>query len=183
MFKTGKPLSIELGPGIMDGIYDGIQRPLEDIAELFQSIYIPRGVDCKSLSRSKEWDFQPAGMLRVGSHVTGGDIVGLVNENAVIKHKIMVNPKARGTVTYVADPGHYHIEDVVLETEFEGVKTKHSLMQIWPVRQMRPVAEKLAANHPLLTGQRVLDALFPFAHFSISLSILELLFEHSNLIF
>jgi V-type H+-transporting ATPase subunit A len=160
VFKTGKPLSIELGPGIMDGIFDGIQRPLQDISDLFQSIYIPRGVDLKALKRSTLWDFQPQN-IRVGSHVTGGDIFGLVHENSLIKHKIMLNPKARGTVTYIAEPGNYHVEDVVLETEFEGVRTKHSLMQIWPVRQMRPVAEKLAANHPLLTGQRVLDALFP----------------------
>lgn len=145
----------------MDGIFDGIQRPLEDISDLFKSIYIPRGVDCKALSRAKQWEFQPTRDLRVGSHVTGGDIIGLVQENAVIKHKIMVNPKARGTITYMAEPGNYNVEDVVLETEFEGVKTKHNLMQIWPVRQMRPVTEKLAANHPLLTGQRVLDALFP----------------------
>lgn len=160
VFKTGKPLSIELGPGIMDGIFDGIQRPLQDISDLFQSIYIPRGVDVKALSRSKEWDFTPTN-LRVGSHVTGGDIFGVVQENSLIKHKIMVNPKARGTVVRIAEPGHYQLDDIVLETEFEGVVTKHPLYQIWPVRQMRPVAEKLAANHPLLTGQRVLDALFP----------------------
>ncbi len=160
VFKTGKPLSIELGPGIMDGIFDGIQRPLEDIAELYQSIYIPRGVDCKALQRGKAWDFQPCN-FKVGSHITGGDIFAVVHENSLIKHKIMLNPKARGTVTYIAEPGNYNIEDTVLETEFEGVKTKHSLLQIWPVRQPRPVAEKLAANHPLLTGQRVLDALFP----------------------
>lgn len=161
VFKTGKPLSIELGPGIMDGIFDGIQRPLEDISALFESIYIPRGVDCKALHRGKSWDFKPSGQFKVGSHITGGDIFGVVQENSLIKHKIMVNPKGRGTITYIAEPGNYHVEDVVLETEFEGIKSKHSLMQIWPVRQPRPVAEKLAANHPLLTGQRVLDALFP----------------------
>ncbi|RMZ96348.1 V-type proton ATPase catalytic subunit A [Brachionus plicatilis] len=160
VYKTGKPLSIELGPGIMDGIFDGIQRPLEDIAELFQSIYIPRGVDTKALNRSSTWDFTPSN-LKVGSHVTGGDIFGEVHENSLIKHKIMVNPKAKGTVVNIAEPGNYHVEDVVLETEFEGVITKHKLYQIWPVRQMRPVAEKLSANYPLLTGQRVLDALFP----------------------
>jgi len=160
VFKTGKPLSIELGPGIMNGIFDGIQRPLQDIAESLESIYIPRGVDCKALKRSTLWDFNPSD-LRVGSHVTGGDIFGMVHENSLIKHKIMLNPKARGTIVNIAEPGNYHVEDIVLETEFEGEITKHSLMQIWPVRQMRPVAEKLAANHPLLTGQRVLDALFP----------------------
>ena len=109
VFKTGKPLSIELGPGIMDGIFDGIQRPLQDISDLFQSIYIPRGVDLKALKRSTLWDFQPQN-VRVGSHVTGGDIFGLVHENSLIKHKIMLNPKARGTVTYIAEPGNYHVE-------------------------------------------------------------------------
>jgi len=160
VFKTGKPLSIELGPGIMGGIFDGIQRPLQDIADSLQSIYIPRGVDCKSLPRGTLWDFKPSN-IRVGSPVTGGDIFGIVHENSLIKHKMMLNPKACGTVVRIAEPGNYHVEDIVLETEFEGVITKHSLFQIWPVRQMRPVAEKLAANHPLLTGQRVLDALFP----------------------
>jgi len=160
VFKTGKPLSIELGPGIMGGIFDGIQRPLQDIAESLQSIYIPRGVDCKALPRATLWDFKPTN-IRVGSPITGGDIFGIVHENSLIKHKIMLNPKARGTVVRIAEPGNYHVEDTVLETEFEGVVTKHSLFQVWPVRQMRPVAEKLAANHPLLTGQRVLDALFP----------------------
>ena len=144
----------------MDGIFDGIQRPLQDISELFKSIYIPRGVDCKALHRGKLWDFQPSKDIRPGSHITGGDIFGVVQENTLIKHKIMVNPKSLGTVVRIAEPGNYHVEDVVLETEFEGKITKHSLMQIWAVRQMRPVAEKLAANHPLLTGQRVLDALF-----------------------
>jgi V-type H+-transporting ATPase subunit A len=160
VFKTGKPLSIELGPGIMDGIFDGIQRPLEDISDAYQSIYIPRGVDCKALNRGTQWEFQPLN-VKAGSHVTGGDIFGVVQENSLIKHKIMLNPKSLGTVVSIAEPGNYHIEDIVLETEFEGQITKHSLMQIWPVRQQRPVAEKLAANYPLLTGQRVLDALFP----------------------
>ncbi len=109
VFKTGKPLSIELGPGIMDGIYDGIQRPLEDIADLFKSIYIPRGVDCKALNRDKQWEFQPLN-VRVGSHVTGGDIFGVVQENSLIKHKIMLNPKSLGTVVRIAEPGNYHIE-------------------------------------------------------------------------
>ena len=113
------------------------------------------------MNRGAQWEFQPERSIRVGSHVTGGDIFGIVQENTLIKHKIMLNPKSLGTVVRIAEPGNYHIEDVVLETEFEGKLTKHSLMQIWPVRQMRPVAEKLAANYPLLTGQGVLDALFP----------------------
>jgi V-type H+-transporting ATPase subunit A len=109
VYKTGKPLSIELGPGIMGGIFDGIQRPLEDISQLFESIYIPRGVDCKALKRSVAWDFQPQN-FKIGSHITGGDVFGIVHENSLIKHKIMLNPKGRGRVVRIAEPGNYNIE-------------------------------------------------------------------------
>jgi len=160
VLRTGKPLSVELGPGIMGSIFDGIQRPLKDINELTQSIYIPRGVNTKSLSRSVLWDFTPS-EVKIGNHITGGDVYGLVQENTLIKHKIMLAPRARGTVTFVAPPGNYTVDDTILETEFEGETTKHSMLQVWPVRTTRPTADKLAANHPLLTGQRVLDALFP----------------------
>ncbi|CAH3105525.1 unnamed protein product [Porites lobata] len=160
VLRTGKPLSVELGPGILGSIFDGIQRPLKDINELTQSIYIPRGVNTEALSRTASWDYQPEG-FKIGDHVTGGDMFGIVHENSLLKHRLALHPKARGTVTYIAPAGSYTVNDVVLETEFDGEKTKHTMLQIWPVRQMRPVAEKLAANYPLLTGQRVLDALFP----------------------
>ncbi|XP_059172937.1 V-type proton ATPase catalytic subunit A-like [Physella acuta] len=160
VLRTKKPLSVELGPGLMGGIYDGIQRPLEDISDLTQSIYIPKGINVPALDRNKRWDFEPLN-VRVGSHVSGGDIFGIVYENILVKHRIMLNPKAMGTVTWIAEPGSYTVVDPILETEFDGVKTKHTMMQVWPVRQMRPVTDKLAANYPLLTGQRVLDALFP----------------------
>ncbi|OWK00481.1 ATP6V1A, partial [Cervus elaphus hippelaphus] len=138
-----------------------LRRPLSDISSQTQSIYIPRGVNVSALSRDVKWDFTPCKNLRVGSHITGGDIYGIVNENSLIKHKIMLPPRNRGTVTYIAPPGNYDTSDVVLELEFEGIKEKFSMVQVWPVRQVRPVTEKLPANHPLLTGQRVLDALFP----------------------
>jgi len=160
ILRTGKPLSVELGPGIMGSIFDGIQRPLKDISELTQSIYIPKGINTPSLSVVEQWDFQPS-KLRIGSHITGGDVYGMVQENNLIKHNMMLPPKSRGTVTYLAPPGNYTINDVVLETEFDGEKTSYTLVQVWPVRQPRPVTEKLPANHPLLTGQRVLDGLFP----------------------
>jgi V-type H+-transporting ATPase subunit A len=114
VLKTGKPLSVELGPGIMGSIFDGIQRPLEDISDLIQSIYIPRGVNCPALKRSAGWEFLPSKDIRVGSHVTGGDIFGVVHENSLIKHKMMLNPKARGTVVSIAEPGTYHIEVILL---------------------------------------------------------------------
>jgi V-type H+-transporting ATPase subunit A len=161
VLRTGKPLSVELGPGICGNIFDGIQRPLKDINILTDSIYIPKGVNTPALDRHLKWDLKMINNIKVGSHVTGGDIYGIVQENTLIKHKIMVPPKAKGTVTYIANSGSYDINDVILETEFCGERSKFTMMQVWPVRQMRPVAEKLAANHPLLTGQRVLDALFP----------------------
>ncbi|KAF7238092.1 V-type proton ATPase catalytic subunit A [Varanus komodoensis] len=161
VLRTGKPLSVELGPGIMGSIFDGIQRPLTNISFQTQSIYIPRGINVTALSRDIKWEFSPVKNLRIGSHITGGDIYGLVNENTLIKHKIMLPPRNRGTVTYIAPAGNYDASDVVLELEFEGAKEKFTMVQVWPVRQVRPVTEKLPANHPLLTGQRVLDALFP----------------------
>jgi len=160
VLRTGKPLSVELGPGIMGSIFDGIQRPLKDINELTESIYIPKGVNVPSLSRVASWEFNPLN-VKVGSHITGGDLYGLVHENTLVKHKMIVNPRAKGTVRYIAPSGNYKVDDVVLETEFDGEITKHTMLQVWPVRQPRPVTEKLPANHPLLTGQRVLDSLFP----------------------
>ncbi|EGD73873.1 Atp6v1a-prov protein [Salpingoeca rosetta] len=162
VYRTCKPLSVELGPGILGGIFDGIQRPLDEITRQTESIYIPRGVTVNSLDREKKWPFTPSPDVKVGDMVSGGDIYGTVEENSLIKeHRIMVRPKAHGKVTWIAPAGEYTIVDTVLKTEFNGKETSHTMLQIWPVRQMRPTTEKMAANHPLLTGQRVLDALFP----------------------
>jgi len=161
ILRTGKPLSVELGPGLMTNIYDGIQRPLKSIQEASQSIYIPRGINTQALDRGISWDFNPA-QFKVGDHISGGDIFGSVYENSLIdNHKIMLPPRAMGTITNIVEKGSYTVDDVVMETEFQGKKTEHKLMQLWPVRAPRPVAEKLTANHPLFTGQRVLDSLFP----------------------
>ncbi|OXM79007.1 V-type proton ATPase catalytic subunit A [Cryptococcus neoformans Bt63] len=161
VLRTGKPLSVELGPGLMTNIYDGIQRPLKAIQEKSQSIYIPRGINTESLSREIKWDFNPAN-LNVGDHIAGGDIFGSVYENSLVdNHKIMLPPRAMGTITRIAEKSSYTVEDVVLETEFQGKTTQHTMMQLWPVRAPRPVAEKESATYPLFTGQRVLDALFP----------------------
>ncbi|KAI8432473.1 hypothetical protein MSG28_004857 [Choristoneura fumiferana] len=160
VLRTGKPLSVELGPGILGSIFDGIQRPLKDINEMTQSIYIPKGVNVPCLAREMSWEFNPLN-VKVGSHVTGGDLYGIVHENTLVKHRMLVPPKARGTITYIAPAGNYNVTDTVLEMEFDGEKNSYSMLQVWPVRQPRPCAEKLPANHPLLTGQRVLDSLFP----------------------
>lgn len=161
VLRTGKPLSVELGPGIMGSIFDGIQRPLKEINVVTDSIYIPKGINMHALDRKHKWEFIPSHEVKVGSHLTGGDIYGMVPENTLVKHKLMLTPKARGTVTYLAPPGNYDMNDVILETEFDGEKSKYTMLQVWPVRSPRPCNEKLAANYPLLTGLRVLDALFP----------------------
>ncbi|BEI79519.1 hypothetical protein CcaverHIS002_0100480 [Cutaneotrichosporon cavernicola] len=140
VLRTGKPLSVELGPGLMTNIYDGIQRPLKKIQEKSQSIYIPRGINTQALDRQIKWDFTPA-KYGVGDHLSGGDIFGSVYENSLVdNHKIMLPPRAMGTITRIAEKGSYTVEDVVLETEFQGKTTQHTMMQLWP---------------------RVLDALFP----------------------
>lgn len=162
VLRTGKPLSLELAPGIMEGIFDGIQRPLDEISRMTNdSIYIPKGVNVNALSRTKKWKFTPAN-FKVGDLITGGDIYGIVEENSLVKeHRIMTHPKARGKITWIAPAGEYTIVDTILKTDFQGSTMEHRMLQVWPVRQMRPVSEKLTANHPLITGQRVLDTLFP----------------------
>lgn len=159
VLRTGKPLSVELGPGILNSIYDGIQRPLRDIQIATNSIYIPRGVNTHALNRESTWEFKP--VLKVGDLIAGGDVYGTVDENTLINHKIMLPPKAHGRITHIAETGSYTVEDDILEVEFGGSTKKFNMRQIWPVREPRPYAEKLPSNHPLLTGQRVLDALFP----------------------
>jgi len=160
VFRTGKPLSVELGPGLLESIYDGIQRPLADIAKKTQSIYIPRGISVPSLDREKKWEFTPS--ASVGDHLSGGDVWGTVYENSFIPvHKILMPPRARGTVSRIAEKGSYKVDELILEVEFDGKKTELPMMQSWPVRVARPTAEKLSADQPFVVGQRVLDALFP----------------------
>merc|ERR1712066_746393 len=160
--KTGLPLSLELGPGILDGIYDGIQRPLERIQQECQSVFIPRGIDVPNLDRSKEWEYTPSGTVRVGDIVTGGDIIGTVRENGLFKkHHIMVHPKYSGKVTKVLPAGKYKLETAVVEIEDQGQLKKVELYQKWPVREARPVIDKLQGDTALLTCERVIDALFP----------------------
>jgi V-type H+-transporting ATPase subunit A len=160
--RTRQPLSVELGPGIMGNIFDGIQRPLQTIAKATGDVFIPRGVAVPALDKSKQWEWAPGTGIKAGDPLTGGDVFGAVHENTLLQqHKVMLPPGARGKVTFVAPAGNYTIGETVLELEFEGVKKEYSMMHSWPVRSPRPVAQKLAADYPLLTGQRVLDAFFP----------------------
>ena len=120
-----------------------------------------RGINTQALDREIQWDFTPV-KLHEGDNISGGDIYGSVFENSLLKdHKIMLGPRARGTITHIAEKGSYSVDDVILETEFQGEKTKHTMCSLWPVRAPRPVSEKLMADTPLLTGQRILDSLFP----------------------
>jgi len=161
ILRTGKPLSVELGPGLMENIYDGIQRPLKDIATLTKSIFVPRGVNTPALDRGKQWHFVPSPNFRVGDNITGGDIYGTVAENSLIEHRVMLPPRAMGKIVFLAPKDNYTVDDTTIEIEFQGKTKKFSMLQVWPVRQPRPVVEKLLGDYPLLTGQRVLDALFP----------------------
>lgn len=160
VLRTHKPLSVELGPGILSNIFDGIQRPLKAIAIKSGNVYIPRGVAVPALDKDTLWEFQPQN-LSEGEHITSGDIYATVFENSLMTQKMMAPPKSMGRITYLAPPGQYTLNDTVLELDFQGTTKKFTMLQTWPVRTPRPVAKKLPADTPLLTGQRVLDALFP----------------------
>lgn len=160
VYSTGAPLSVELGPGIVSNIYDGIQRPLETIFEKYGS-NILKGIDLPALSREKVWHFDAT--LKVGDRVSGGDIYGTVQEGDVILHKIMVPPKKKGTILSI-ESGDYTVTDVIGRLQLEnGTVEDITLMQKWPVRIARPYKEKIPPNTPMITGQRVIDGLFPIA--------------------
>ncbi|KAK9171771.1 V-type ATPase A subunit [Cryptosporidium meleagridis] len=162
VIKTGQPLSVELGPGILDNIFDGIQRPLRFISESTKDMFIPRGIDVKCLDHDKLWEFTPNANLRVGDIITGGDIFGSVYENSLFKsHRIMLPPNVQGRVVRLPTAGNYTIDEDLIEIEYDGVVKSYSMCHSWPVRVPRPCLEKLQGNTPLLTGQRILDALFP----------------------
>lgn len=158
--STGEPLSVELGPGLIEGIFDGIQRPLEKIRELVGNSLV-RGVEVPALDREKKWHFVPK--VKAGDKVVGGDILGTVQETEIVEHRIMVKPGVVGTVKSIAE-GDYTVTEQIgsIETA-NGEELPITLMQKWPVRRGRPFEKKLAPNVPLVTGQRVVDTLFPIA--------------------
>ncbi len=152
-----QPLTVELGPGIMQSIYDGIQRPLEVMKSL-QGDFIKRGARVNALDRKKKWKFKP--LVKKGAYVEPGSIVGEVKETELIVHKIMVPPDYKGGKVVEIKEGEYTVEDVVAKLD-SGEEIK--MMQIWPIRKPRPYKEKLPPKVPLITGMRILDALFPIA--------------------
>ena len=158
--STGSPLSVELGPGLIGGIFDGIQRPLEAIMKVSGN-NLERGVEVASLDREKKWDFVP--LKAVGDSVVSGDIIGTVQETDVVVQKIMVPNGIEGRIAEIK-AGSFTVTDAVAVIETaKGTKENISLMQKWPVRVERPYAKKLSPEMPLVTGQRVIDTLFPIA--------------------
>ena len=157
---TGEPLSVELGPGLIGSIFDGIQRPLYDVAAICGN-NLKRGVEISALSREKHWVFEPT--VKEGDRVYGGDVIGFVEENEVVKHKIMLAPNIGGIVKEISS-GTCTTEDVVaIVLDEKGNENPVGITQKWPVRKGRPYSRKLAPGEPLITGQRVIDALFPLA--------------------
>jgi V-type H+-transporting ATPase subunit A len=186
---TGRPLCVELGPGLLDHIFDGLQRPLDVISTLppphgglrhkldndtrvrsgadNTCAFVPRGVNLPSLDRERRWCFEPTGEFCVGDAIAGGDIYATVRETSLFTHRIMMPPdEPGGRITFIADRGHhYTINDVVLEVVVQGSTTRrrYTMMQTWPVRRARPVAARKQLEKPLMTGLRMHDALFPCA--------------------
>lgn len=157
---TGAQLSVELGPGLIETMYDGIQRPLVAMMEK-AGPNISRGIKVPSLNRDKEWEFVPT--MKIGDEVIGGDIIGIVQETIVVEHKIMVPAGVKGVIENI-EGGFHKVDDIVCTIrEDNGEIRKLSLMQKWPVRVGRPYKEKLVPDMPLVTGQRVIDTMFPIA--------------------
>merc|ERR1711988_485946 len=161
--RLQKPLSVELGPGLLGQMFDGVLRPLDQIKAISGGIYIPRGINIPALPRDKPWDFIPTPGIQVGSRVTAGTVIGTVAESRLLVHKIMVTPRCiGGTVKSFAGKGTYTVMDTIMVVQGpRGEEFTIQLKQDWPVREPRPCAEKLRADKPLITGQRVLDAVFP----------------------
>ncbi len=159
VFTTGAPLSVELGPGLMEGIYDGIQRPLEKLVEASGS-RIGRGIDIPALDHKKKWKFEPT--VKKGDNVVAGDIIGVVHENEIVDCKIMIPYGVEGVISKI-EAGEFTVDETVAVVENGKSKTNVTMLQKWPVRRGRPYKSKMSPSEPLVTGQRVIDTLFPIA--------------------
>jgi len=158
VFSTGMPLSVELGPGLISSIYDGIQRPL-DVLKASSGEFITRGAEADAIDRKKKWDFEP--ILKKGDKVISGDIIGTVQESSIVKHKIMVPYGIQGEIKEIYKDKYTVTDTVALIKDREGSIHEIKMLQKWPVRGSRPYKRKLPPIEPLITGQRVIDTFFP----------------------
>ncbi|WP_207586817.1 ATP synthase subunit A [Halomontanus rarus] len=156
--NTGEPLSVDLGPGMLDSIYDGVQRPLDVLEQKMGSAFLDRGVDAPGIDLEKTWEFSPE--VSEGETVEPGDVVGTVPETVTIEHKVMVPPDYEGGEVVAIEEGSFSVEETVAELSSGEEITMH---QEWPVRQARPAGDKKTPTDPLVTGQRIQDGLFPLA--------------------
>lgn len=160
IYGTGLPLSVELGPGLIQSIYDGVQRPLPLIEEAMGP-FIKRGARFNAISREKKWRFTPK--VRAGDEVKGGAILGIAMETETFEHRVMLNPDDSGTITWVASAGDYTVEDAIAKVKMGKEEKTITMLQRWPVRRPRPFVRRRGVNVPLITGQRILDTFFPVA--------------------
>ncbi|HVF25508.1 MAG TPA: V-type ATP synthase subunit A [Anaerolineales bacterium] len=160
IYGTGLPLSVELGPGLIQSIYDGVQRPLPLIEQAMGS-FIERGARFDSIDREKKWNYTPK--VKVGDEVKGGDILGVAMETETFEHRVMLNPDDSGTITWVAAAGEYTVNDPIAKLKMGRDEKEVTMLQRWPVRRARPFVNRRGANIPLITGQRILDTFFPVA--------------------
>ena len=160
VYGTGMPLSVELGPGLLRSIFDGIQRPLP-VLEMRSGSFIGRGVHLTPLYRKDRWQFTP--WVKAGDHVTGGSILGTVPETSALEHRVLVPPDLEGTLTWVVPAGEYTIDEPIARLRTENNEQELTMLQRWPVRRPRPYRSRLSPMEPLITGQRVLDTFFPLA--------------------
>ncbi len=161
VFTSGMPMSVELGPGMLENIYDGIQRPLPEMRAISGDC-ITRGTDVPALSREKKWAFQP--VAKAGDVLSGGDVIGTVQETSAILHKIMVPPKMKGEIVKVTDAGEYTVDEVVcILRDNSGKEHQLTMSQRWPVRIGRPYTRKFVPRRPMNSGQRIIDTLFPIS--------------------
>ena len=159
---TGYPMSVELGPGMIENIYDGIQRPLEEIMRKVHGNNLPRGVEVPPIDPEKLWEFTP--VAKAGDKVVGGDVLGTVPETPVVLHKIMVPPTLKGTLKSVAEAGSYNVKQTIaVLVKDDGTEVELTMSQRWPVRVGRPYKHKYPPTRPLSSGQRIVDTFFPVA--------------------
>ena len=156
--NTGEPLSVDLGPGMLDSIYDGVQRPLDVLQEKMDDAFLDRGVTAPGIDLDKSWEFEPE--VAEGDSVTAGDIVGIVSETVTIDHKVMVPPGSDGGEVTAVEAGEFTVTDPVVTLE---TGEEIQMRQEWPVREQRPTGEKQTPTEPLISGQRIQDGLFPIA--------------------